>query len=339
MSPIDVGQLLQEVSSDAPCGPNLQYDSAFRELELAAAGKPEQSIGESVIPGQDPTWPDVKDRALELLRRTKDLRVAVQLTHSLLRTDGIGGLSDGLSIVSGLVERYWDSVHPQLDPEDGNDPTLRLNTLANLADWDAQVRALRELPLVSSRVLGRVSLRDVERANGSAPASGEDEDTTPLDVAAIDIAFDELDDAALEALAVSARSSVASLAKIQSVVSDKAGSAGAGGVGRPGPPLGLSQGHRPRAERADRAAQSCRRGQWRAGCRGKVGRAVRRGLEPRGRDPAARQGLRILPAPRAIEPDSAPAPESQAPGLQGFPRNREGYRPGRAFRGPVHRRS
>ncbi|OGF13748.1 MAG: hypothetical protein A2W00_03610 [Candidatus Eisenbacteria bacterium RBG_16_71_46] len=223
---MDVGQLLQEVSSDAPCGPNLQYDSAFRELELAAAGKPEQSIGESVIPGQDPTWPDVKDRALELLRRTKDLRVAVQLTHSLLRTDGIGGLSDGLSIVSGLVERYWDSVHPQLDPEDGNDPTLRLNTLANLADWDAQVRALRELPLVSSRVLGRVSLRDVERANGSAPASGEDEDTTPLDVAAIDIAFDELDDAALEALAVSARSSVASLAKIQSVVSDKAGSAG-----------------------------------------------------------------------------------------------------------------
>ena len=42
MATIDVEKLLGEISGEAPCGDDLEYDSAFSELERAAQGKPEQ---------------------------------------------------------------------------------------------------------------------------------------------------------------------------------------------------------------------------------------------------------------------------------------------------------
>ena len=225
MSAIDVSKLLQEISAETPCGEDLQYDPAFRELELAATAKPEQRIGDSVVPGHEPNWSDVKDRAVDLMRRTKDLRVAVQLTRSLLRTGGPAGLADGLALVGGMLERYWDLLYPRLDPEDGNDPTFRLNALANLGDWDAMVRGLREMPLIRSRVLGPISLRDVEIANGSAPKPA-DGDEPVHEMATIEAAFAEADAAALQANADGIHAALENLAKIQALVNDRVGSAG-----------------------------------------------------------------------------------------------------------------
>ena len=223
MSAIDVTQLLQEVSSETPCGANLEYDPAFLELEKEATARPEQRSGESVVPGHEPNWPEVQDRAVDLMRRTKDLRVAVQLTRSLLRTHGAAGLRDGLTLIAGMLERYWDTVYPQLDPDDGNDPTFRLNALANLADWDSMVRGLREMPLVSSRVLGEFSLRDIEVANGTTPRPADGEATLP-EMGTIETAFNEADAAELQATADGIRGALESLTSIQSAVGSKVGS-------------------------------------------------------------------------------------------------------------------
>ncbi len=225
MSAIDVGLLLQEVSAASPAGSDLKLDPKFRDLEISATSKPEQRMGDSVKPGQEPDWSDVKDRAVELLRRSKDLRVGVQLTRSLLRTDGAAGLSQGIALIVGMLERYWDTVYPQLDPEDGNDPTFRLNSLANLAGWDGMVRALREMPLVTSRVLGRFSLRDVEIANGTSQRPADAEGEAP-DQATIGAAFVEADSADLSATAAGIRGSLEGVEKILAIVNDKVGSAG-----------------------------------------------------------------------------------------------------------------
>lgn len=42
MSVIDVEQLLSQIDADAPCGEDLEYDSAFAEMEKMAEGKSEQ---------------------------------------------------------------------------------------------------------------------------------------------------------------------------------------------------------------------------------------------------------------------------------------------------------
>src|SRR5690606_41216891 len=89
MTQIDIGSLLLPISDAAPCGENLEYDPAFGDLERAAQGTPERVMGNQVIPAAEPYWDDVCDKALALLGRTKDLRVADQLLAAALDAGGL----------------------------------------------------------------------------------------------------------------------------------------------------------------------------------------------------------------------------------------------------------
>lgn len=196
MSVIDVEKLLQPIPGDAPCGADLEYDAGFLEMTRAAAGKPAQQIGGQVLPGEEPNWKDVRARCLDLMSRSLDLRLAGFLTRALLHTSGLAGFADGLALSRGLVERYWADVHPRLDPEDDNDPTIRVNTLASLADRDQTVNAVRLLPLASSRRVGRYGLRDYEIAIGILPKPEGAEgivDKTTIEAAFLDMDVDELE--------------------------------------------------------------------------------------------------------------------------------------------------
>jgi type VI secretion system protein ImpA len=169
MSLVDVDVLLQEVSTDAPCGPNLEYDPAFLQLEQEALGKPEVQYGGTVVPAVPPEWKLVKKQALELLARSRDLRVAMPLVRALLALHGMPGFADGVRLLDRLVEERWDSVHPQLDPDDDNDPTLRINSLAALADAASIIRDVKEAAFIQLPVLGPLSLRLLEQVSGEMP--------------------------------------------------------------------------------------------------------------------------------------------------------------------------
>ena len=163
---LDVGAVLSETRESPPCGPNLEHDLSFFELEEAARGKPEQRSGEAVKPAEDPNWLKVIDLAQAILLRSKDLRAAVHLTRALACTEGIPGLATGLGLIHGLLERYWDGIHPVLEADHDNDPTERLNALAPLVDPDASIKDLRDSYLVNSREHGQLRARDVEIALG-----------------------------------------------------------------------------------------------------------------------------------------------------------------------------
>jgi type VI secretion system protein ImpA len=166
MAALDIAKLLAPIAPDAPAGPNLEYDPAFAALERAAAGKPEQVIGGAVTPAEPPEWGTVRTSAVELLGRTKDLRVAVHLACGLLYHGGVAAFAEGLTLIRGLLEQQWASVHPQLDPDDNNDPTMRITALAALAT-PGLVMALRQSPLLENRVMGPVSLADMFPPSGS----------------------------------------------------------------------------------------------------------------------------------------------------------------------------
>ena len=80
--------LLSPLAGDAPCGADLEYDPAFLALQEAGAGRPEQQYGETVIPAEEPDWPSVREQALKLAERTRDLRLAVWLARSGARLEG-----------------------------------------------------------------------------------------------------------------------------------------------------------------------------------------------------------------------------------------------------------
>ena len=186
MAVLDLDKLLAPLSDTAPSGPNLEYDPAFAALERAAEGRPEQAMGGVITPAEPPEWAAVLEKGLELLERTKDLRIAVHVTRALLHRRGVIGFVAGLSLIHGLLEAQWDTLHPELDPDDNNDPTMRVTALAALS-VPGVLMALRMTPLVESRVLGPVSLADIAPPDG-AP-----------DNARIQGAFSDADFAALEA--------------------------------------------------------------------------------------------------------------------------------------------
>jgi type VI secretion system protein ImpA len=166
MPVVDVEKLIRPVSDDAPCGENLEYDATFIQMEKAKEPKPSQQVGDTGFPGEEPELSTVKSLALELLDRTRDLRVLLALTHAVLHTDGLPSFKDCCEGFEKLVDERWEGMHPQLDPDDGNDPTLRVNLIAALNDDDTTIRFLRDAEMVKGRMAGRFTYRDYEIATG-----------------------------------------------------------------------------------------------------------------------------------------------------------------------------
>jgi type VI secretion system protein ImpA len=172
MALIDVDALLAPVSESDPCGPDLEYDSAFLALEEAARSKPEQQFGDTIIPAEEPDWRKVQTLSSELMGRTRDLRVAVHLLRSSTRLQGLAAAADGLRLIAGLLSQHWDHVHPMLDADDNNDPTMRLNSLAPLVDGAGFLYDIRKSTLTAGR--SAVTGREFELASGKVqPNAGE----------------------------------------------------------------------------------------------------------------------------------------------------------------------
>jgi type VI secretion system protein ImpA len=166
---IEFDEFLREVSGESPCGPDLTYDADFLALENAARGKNEQQFGDTVIPAEPPDWREVEKRASALLGRSKDIRVAVALCRAWVNVKGLPGLAAGVGLVCGLLERYWETVHPIA--EDG-DYFMRMNAVSSLNEVTGLLRDLRQVDFLRSSA-GVMSVRDAEAlARGNTVEGG-----------------------------------------------------------------------------------------------------------------------------------------------------------------------
>lgn len=220
MSTIDVDALLLEIDADAPCGPNLEYDPDFVALEQEALGKPEVQYGKTITPATPPEWKQVRRLASGLLERSRDLRLVVHLLRANLALSGIAGLADAIDLIARLLEQRWDSVHPELDPDDDLDPTLRINSLAVLADAGL-VRELKDAPLVVMPGLGPLTVRMIEIANGEvAPAAGQEK----LAVGSIEKAIADIDPAQMAASVAALAHALAATVDVEVILVRQVGS-------------------------------------------------------------------------------------------------------------------
>jgi type VI secretion system protein ImpA len=178
LSPDVVESLLKPISESLPSGEDLEYNPAFMALEADSQAKAEQQFGETVIAAVEPDWRDLLDRSIELLGQTKDVRIAVLCLRAATRAQGIIGLQLGLTLLTRMIEQFWDTLNPKLDPEDNNDPTMRLNALAALTEGDSGILpALRdtyECLIGAPRSIGPIKIRDIAIANGKLSASAND---------------------------------------------------------------------------------------------------------------------------------------------------------------------
>lgn len=223
----DIGSLLAEVSGENPCGEDISYDPDFLALEQMLQPKAsgmidvEQDVAE-------PKWSEVVNLSTSLLQRSKDLRVGVYLAVGLLKKGGFPGLGQGLAVLKGLLERFWDGLYPQLDPDDDNDPLERINALASLSPERVNAddpfkfkQRVMETPLCNSRQAGRFCFRDVQIAKGAITVSEEESSSAP-DGAVIDAAFQDTSMEELETISKGVDSCIGSISAITDIFTRQA---------------------------------------------------------------------------------------------------------------------
>ncbi len=215
----DILELRGAIATDRPSGEDLSYDAAFAEMERLATGRSEQQFGETVYAAEEPDWSVLELHAVELAHRTHDLRVGLNLTAGLLRTQGLVGLADGLELLAGWLEDEWESVHPLLDEDDVEPALERSNVLTGLCDDAFVLRGLRSATLAAHPVLGDCSLEDVRHAR-----DGRDE-TTRLQPSEVEAVLSAADGAALKKSAGQVERSVRCLDRIERAFETKVGPA------------------------------------------------------------------------------------------------------------------
>lgn len=220
---ISAEELLKPTTDEKPCGDDLSYDPGFQELESLMRGKEETQFS----PAEEPDWKALRDRCLDLWPRSKDLRLATALALALLKTDGLPGFSESLSLLKGLLEKYWEPVYPRLDPSDNNDPTQRVNIIAALAtpiatygDPMRVIERLREAPLTNSAQMGRFSLADILR---SAKGEAGPDQKPPPSAAQLEAAFRDTKPEDIQAIHKAVADSLARAREIDAVLTQTLG--------------------------------------------------------------------------------------------------------------------
>jgi type VI secretion system protein ImpA len=219
-----VEELTAPISDDDPCGADVEYDTEFQAMESAFQEKPEQEYGDTVIAGEPPDYKEVRDNAFTLLDRSRDLRPMAYAAVATLHTDGLPQFRDILKAIAVCMDQYWDEVHPRLDPDDDNDPIMRMNALQMLNERSCVARGVEQAILVELRGVGQFSLRSIDLAEGKEQPREDEEVPETL---AIKDAFAQADDEVIEELRTAVSESVEQFEEIRRVWDEKVGTTAA----------------------------------------------------------------------------------------------------------------
>jgi type VI secretion system protein ImpA len=143
---LDLEALLAPIPGDNPAGVFLRYAGDYDEIN-GLRPKADRDAFEGG--GQAGQWPQIEKACIRKLReKSKDLSIASWLTEALVHQRGFPGMRDGIKLIHGLLERYWDTVYP-LPDEDGLD--VRGAPLQSLFERNAGIW-LTETPLTKAGI-------------------------------------------------------------------------------------------------------------------------------------------------------------------------------------------
>jgi len=111
--------LLNPIEGPNPSGANLRYDPVYDKIKEARREETQPPPGMTEQDRKVSDSPQVIKLTTDLLtNKTKDLQLAAWLTEAWLKQRGFGGLKDGLALCCGLVDKFWDTLYPEIDEGD-----------------------------------------------------------------------------------------------------------------------------------------------------------------------------------------------------------------------------
>ncbi len=112
-------ELLNPIEGDNPGGVEVRYEPIFDEIKEARREEDDLPQGDWETKRKVADFALVIKLATEVLsKQSKDLQVAAWLAEALLKRDGFVGLADGLELLRGLVDTFWDHLYPAIEDED-----------------------------------------------------------------------------------------------------------------------------------------------------------------------------------------------------------------------------
>lgn len=116
---LDIEAVLKPISADKPAGVDIREAKSFGILKELRREEENLNQGEWKRDIKVADWPKVVQTATKILTtESKDLQVAAWLVEGLVKRHGFAGLRDGLKVMRGLHEQFWDSMFPLV--EDGD---------------------------------------------------------------------------------------------------------------------------------------------------------------------------------------------------------------------------
>ena len=111
--------LLNPIAGPNPSGANLRYDPVYDKIKEARREEAQPPPGMSEQDRKVSDNAQVIRLTTDLLtNKTKDLQLAAWWTEASLKQRGFGGLREGLALCCGLVDKFWDTLYPEI--EDGD---------------------------------------------------------------------------------------------------------------------------------------------------------------------------------------------------------------------------
>ncbi len=135
--------ILNPIAGDNPGGKSLRYDPLYDKIKEARREDDQLNQGAWQTERKVADWVQVRALCQDAIAtESKDLQLAVWLAEALLKREGVRGFCEGLKLCHGLLDKFWDTLYPELDEGDAEQRAAPLDWLANRL-----IVAIKSVPL------------------------------------------------------------------------------------------------------------------------------------------------------------------------------------------------
>jgi len=159
--------LLNPIAGSNPSGSNLRYDPVYDQIKEARRQDDTGPQGDWQRERKVADYRQVIDLAGKALaERSKDLQLAVWLTEAALNREKFPGLLQGLDLLRGLLEQFWDTLYPEIEDDDLEPRSLLLGWIAG----ERMVDAVRATPITAGG-FGLIHFQESRRTGSEEEAA------------------------------------------------------------------------------------------------------------------------------------------------------------------------
>jgi len=127
--------ILNPIPGDNPSGADLRYDPIYPKIKEARRQEDDVPQGDWVYERKVADWGQVLKLANDAIAaKSKDLQLAAWLTEALIRKESFPGFRQGLELIKGLLENFWDTLYPAVEDGDAEMRAAPLEWIGSCLD-------------------------------------------------------------------------------------------------------------------------------------------------------------------------------------------------------------